>query len=70
MWPAIPTLNCDFGGGASGGPWLRDYNHTNGLGYAISVTSQIGAFGINTGPYLDDALWTLYNTAENNSPAS
>ena len=37
-----------------GGPWLRDYNHTNGLGYAIS----------------DGALWTLYNKAELESPAT
>jgi len=68
-WRSDQTLNCDFGGGASGGPWLRDYDHNNGLGYAISVTSQIGTFGINTGPYFDHALWTLFNTAENNSPA-
>ena len=54
----VQNGQCRLPGGAGfvdiGGPWLQDYNHTNGLGYAIS----------------DGALWTLYNKAELESPAT
>ncbi|WP_445338360.1 trypsin-like serine peptidase [Clavibacter sp. CFBP 8614] len=30
---------CNWGGGASGGPWLRDYSNSSGLGVIMSVSS-------------------------------
>jgi len=63
-------IGCAWGGGSSGGPWLRDYNHTNGLGMAISVTSSGPDCVCEIyGPYFDDALWTLRDAANNASPA-
>jgi hypothetical protein len=64
-------LNCNLGGGSSGGPWLQNYSDANGLGWAVSNTS----YGIDPdpqgpvfGPYYDDDTTNLYNTAENASP--
>jgi V8-like Glu-specific endopeptidase len=65
------TLNCNRGAGASGEPWLRDYNNNNGLGYIVSDNS----YSLNTdhsapeyGPYYDGDTAALYNAAENASP--
>ena len=33
----------NFGAGASGGPWLVDYNSSNRLGYIRTVTSSVQA---------------------------
>jgi V8-like Glu-specific endopeptidase len=64
-------LNCNLGGGSSGGSWLRDYSDASGLGYAVSNTS----YGLNPdpqgpvyGPYYDGDTSNLYNAAENASP--
>jgi V8-like Glu-specific endopeptidase len=56
---------CDFGGGASGGPWLKDYSTTTGKGTLKSVSSWGPAAttaNIN-GPYFRDAVRTLFTTA-------
>jgi V8-like Glu-specific endopeptidase len=64
-------LNCNLGGGSSGGPWLQNYSDANGLGFAVSNTS----YGINPdpqgpvfGPYYDGDTQSLFNSADNASP--
>lgn len=43
---------CAFGPGASGGPWLYDYDNASGLGYVRSVTSTWSpSSGQNWAPY-------------------
>jgi len=55
-------IACGFGGGSSGGPWLRDYQ-SNGLGYAVSET--MGESGAdNYGPYFDDAVRDMFNVVK------
>ena len=39
------VLNCDFNGGASGGPWLVD-REDEGRGYIYAVTAKCGSFNI------------------------
>ncbi|MEV4637170.1 hypothetical protein AB0J80_07440 [Actinoplanes sp. NPDC049548] len=55
-------IACGFGGGASGGPWLRDYQ-SNGLGYAVSETMGIDGSN-NYGPYFDDAVRDMFNVVK------
>lgn len=59
-------LACDFGGGSSGGPWLRDFG-SNGLGYVISNMQGI-AGGDNYGPYYDDHVGDIFDNAADRSP--
>ena len=56
---------CNFGGGASGGPWLQSYANGTGQGYVRSVTSHM-LVGRNTirGPYFDQRLAGLYKEAD------
>lgn len=35
----VSVAGCGFGSGASGGPWLADYDNSRGSGYVQSVTS-------------------------------
>ncbi len=65
------ALNCNRGRGASGEPWLRDYNNSNGLGWIVSDNS----YSLNAdhsapeyGPYYDGDTAALFNAAENASP--
>lgn len=55
-------IDCNFGGGASGGPWLRDYQ-SNGLGFAVTETMGITA-GANYGPPFDNTVLSLYNAVK------
>ncbi|MCE7003175.1 hypothetical protein LWC34_10080 [Kibdelosporangium philippinense] len=68
QWPGANAyrLGCDFGGGASGGPWLEDYQ-PNGLGYVISATQGI-LNGANSGPYYDNHVLDVYNAAKDQTP--
>lgn len=68
QWPGASAyrLGCDFGGGASGGPWLEDYQ-PNGLGYVISAT-QGNLDGNNSGPYYDSHVLDVYNAAKDHTP--
>lgn len=51
---------CWFGPGASGGPWLDQYDNSTGLGYTRSVTSTWDpSTGQDWGPYFDDAVKTM-----------
>lgn len=64
-------LNCDLRFGASGGPWLRDYQDSSRLGFAVSNQSYSlnrDGSGPEYGPYYDSAMTSLYTTAENASP--
>ena len=67
-WPSANAyrLGCDFGGGASGGPWLENYQ-SNGLGYVISAT-QGNLNGNNSGPYYDNHVLDVYNAAKDQTP--
>ncbi|MEV7418220.1 trypsin-like peptidase domain-containing protein [Streptomyces sp. NPDC089919] len=49
-------IKCNFGGGSSGGPWLREYNDANGLGAVNGVTSTVNSDGWNKSSYFDDAV--------------
>jgi hypothetical protein len=62
----VSISGCNFGGGASGGPWLHQYNNATGLGYVRSVSS----FGPSdstefiSGPYFDQRVPDLYVAAD------
>jgi V8-like Glu-specific endopeptidase len=66
--PAVPgsQIDCGFGSGASGGPWLRDYQST-GLGTAVSETMGISGATANYGPPFDNAVRDLFNTVKDAS---
>ena len=56
----LKVEGCDFGMGASGGPWLYRYNESTGLGYVRSVTSLWRPLdGVNRGPYFTEAVKTM-----------
>lgn len=61
-------LPCDRRQGASGEPFLKDYNNNSGLGYIVSNGSYIIGNGKLYGPYYDNDTRALYNAAENASP--
>lgn len=64
-------IRCGFHGGASGGPWLQDYNDRSdgwGLGWANGVTSTVTGDDWNRSPYFNDDFKSLYDFAEANSP--
>ncbi|MFC9786969.1 trypsin-like serine peptidase [Rhodococcus sp. NPDC127528] len=58
---------CNFGPGASGGPWLEDYDPSNGRGWIRSVTSFVPSDNSYIGgPNFDSRtinLWTAANAA-------
>ncbi|MCO1574664.1 hypothetical protein M8C13_02695 [Crossiella sp. SN42] len=60
------AINCRYDLGASGGPWLRDYNATSQLGLVNGVNSQSGS-GFATSSYFGDAIWNLYQERANGS---
>jgi V8-like Glu-specific endopeptidase len=57
-------FNCLLTGGASGGPFLYQYNNNTGLGFVDSVISH-GPDTINYGPYFDTDVNNLYNGVKN-----
>ncbi|PJE94343.1 hypothetical protein CUT44_29280 [Streptomyces carminius] len=54
-------IKCDFGGGSSGGPWLREYSDSSGLGYANGVMSTVNDAGWNRSPYFDDNIKAMFD---------
>ncbi|MFF8959372.1 hypothetical protein [Streptomyces sp. NPDC014894] len=54
-------LQCNFGGGSSGGPWLRTYSEANGLGSQNGVMSTISGGGWNQTPYFDNAVKQMFD---------
>ncbi len=55
------AMHCDFGGGSSGGPWLRELNDANGLGSQNGVMSTISSGGWNQSPYFDDPVKAMFD---------
>ncbi|HSV37818.1 MAG TPA: hypothetical protein VLI04_03585 [Nocardioidaceae bacterium] len=58
-------MNCNMTGGSSGGPWLQNYNTTNG-GTIASVNSfgYRGVKNIMWGPYFGSVIQSTYNAAQ------
>ena len=56
---------CNMNEGASGGPWLENYNVTNGLGYIDGVTSTGDPIGDIDSPYFGSDVTQLYADTEN-----
>ncbi|MGI5404875.1 trypsin-like serine peptidase [Streptomyces sp. CA-135486] len=54
-------LQCDFGPGSSGGPWLREFNDANGLGNVNGAMSTISSGGWNRSSYFDDAVKGMFD---------
>lgn len=54
-------LQCNFGGGSSGGPWLRVFNDSNGLGSVNGVMSTVTSAGWNEAAYFDDAVKAMFD---------
>ncbi|WP_246214197.1 trypsin-like serine peptidase [Kitasatospora viridis] len=52
-------IHCNFGGGSSGGPWLRAFDDSTGLGYVNGVMSTLDSNGWNASSYFDDAVKTM-----------
>ncbi|MFG2004047.1 trypsin-like serine peptidase [Spirillospora sp. NPDC048911] len=49
-------IACNNGPGASGGPWLRNFDANTGRGSVNGVFSTITTSGWNRSPYFDDAV--------------
>ncbi|WP_344028831.1 hypothetical protein [Streptomyces luteireticuli] len=54
-------IKCNFGKGSSGGPWLRQYNSSTGLGYVNGVMSTIFKNGRNESSYFGNGVKKLYD---------
>lgn len=58
--PLLTVDGCNFGQGASGGPWLHAYDEVTGLGRVRSVTSLWHPVtGVNWGPYFTADVKTM-----------
>ncbi|UJR20698.1 hypothetical protein I4U23_023819 [Adineta vaga] len=61
-------ITCNMGGGASGGPWLQNYNSATKQGQQVSVTSFSYSFapGKIQGPYFNkDNIGSLFDENQN-----
>ncbi|MEU4580039.1 serine protease [Nonomuraea sp. ATR24] len=60
-------LTCDMTGGASGGPWMLNFNEATGLGTQNSVNSFKYSFAPNWmfGPYFGTEAQSVYEAAQN-----
>ncbi|WP_326825459.1 trypsin-like serine peptidase [Streptosporangium sp. NBC_01756] len=64
------ALNCQFTGGASGGPWLVNYNPGNGLGYLNGVNSFAWdtdvdrKYDLISSPYFIASTYNVYRWAD------
>ncbi|CAF1596645.1 unnamed protein product [Didymodactylos carnosus] len=58
---------CTMSQGCSGGPWLKNFSTSTGLGIVISVNSFAieGISGYLYGPYFDNSVMSLYNHCQN-----
>lgn len=63
FWDSLSKIRCNFNNGASGGPWLWNYDNNNGLGLVRSVMSTLDGNGDNRGPYFDTAVLNGTNAA-------
>ncbi|WP_030418898.1 hypothetical protein VM636_01625 [Streptomyces sp. SCSIO 75703] len=55
------ALGCDFGGGSSGGPWMREFSESSGLGQTNGVTSTIDSAGVNRSSYFGDSVKQMFD---------
>ncbi|MEJ3750161.1 hypothetical protein WEI85_43740 [Actinomycetes bacterium KLBMP 9797] len=63
----VGISNCDFTGGASGGPWFLTYNQATGSGHIYSVSGNIldrVLPGEVFGAYFDDTTYAMVSYAE------
>lgn len=56
-----PQLGCNFGEGSSGGPWFREYSDSTLLGTSNGVMSTVDGAGVNTSPYFDDKIKSMFD---------
>ena len=58
-------VGCNMTGGSSGGPWLRDFNETNGSGGTLSSLNSYGYSGVKNiyGPKFNSDTQAVYNSA-------
>jgi hypothetical protein len=64
----LTSLDCDMGGGASGGPWIKDLQPARGWGYIVGATSgrpQIPDPTMIVTAKHDEAAISLHDTAGN-----
>jgi V8-like Glu-specific endopeptidase len=59
-------IDCYFGEGASGGPWIVDYRPKRGWGYVVSVNSYgyPDNRSLYFGPYPGEAVKSVFNSAK------
>lgn len=58
---------CQYGPGASGGPWLEGYSNSSGLGWLKSVNSWIPVDGsYMAGPHFRSDVMTMLNNTDKN----
>jgi V8-like Glu-specific endopeptidase len=60
-WPFqeyATAINCGFTAGASGGPWLRNYN--GALGEIVGIVGTTTPSGVNRSTYFDDEVHHLW----------
>lgn len=50
-----------FTGGSSGGPWLRAYNDSSGLGYVNGTMSTLTTTGWNRSSYFDSKVKSMFD---------
>ena len=55
------ALGCDFGGGSSGGPWMREFDESSGLGNTNGVMSTIDNNGVNRSSYFGDSVKAMFD---------
>ncbi|WP_445528982.1 hypothetical protein [Streptomyces cyslabdanicus] len=48
-------------GGSSGGPWMRVFNQSSGLGQTNGVTSTIDSAGVNRSSYFGDSVKQMFD---------
>ena len=56
-------LDCGFTGGASGGPWMRNYSDSTRLGSVNGVFSTLASSGWNRSPYFDTKIKTMWENS-------
>jgi V8-like Glu-specific endopeptidase len=54
-------IRCNFGGGASGGPWLMSFDNATGRGQVDGVMSTVDSAGFNRSSYFDDAVKAMFD---------
>ena len=63
----MEAIHCDMGHGASGGPWLDQFQSARGWGYLVGDVSRHydDNSDVEVGPVLGDAAINIYNDETN-----